>query len=128
MKIMLTKDESEKFFYNALCNGLGYLSGYGLELTYNKQDYVKARKNAVSEFDSPCYEEVLMQILRNGGTLSLVDHESGEETKHVTLADIHTNVSNTPAKWLLQMIDECDDAVTADCILQSTFYGDILFG
>ena len=78
MKIMLTKDESEKCFYNALCNGLGYLESYGLELTYKKQDYEKARKNAVSEFDSPCYEEVLMQILRNGGTLSLVYHESGE--------------------------------------------------
>ena len=40
MKIELTNQESETYFYNALCNGLHYISDYGLELTYGNIDYI----------------------------------------------------------------------------------------
>jgi hypothetical protein len=124
MRIILTHKESETFFYNALCNGLGELRGYSLELTYRKKDYADAR----SKLTAPCFEDVLMQILRDGNKLSLVDHENGEEPRILTLDDVHTNVSNTEARWLIQMENGEDDAVTADCILQSTFYGEVIFG
>jgi hypothetical protein len=125
MKIILTPEESEKFFYNALCNGLSYIGGYGLEMTYDDDDYKKARK----KLKDPCYEDVLMQILKDGNSLTLVDHElDGEYTKSVTLKDVHKGVEKTDAHWILQMENGDDDAVTADCILQSVFYGEVLFG
>jgi hypothetical protein len=125
MKILLTPAESETFFYNSLCNGLGYIQGYGLELSVNEKDYKAARK----KLDSPCFEDVLMQVLRDGKPLKMIDHGcDGEYTKEITLKDVHEKVQTTDAKWLLQMEHEEDDATTADCILQTVFFGEIIFG
>jgi hypothetical protein len=44
------------------------------------------------------------------------------------MKDIHEKVQNTEAKWLLQMENGEDDATTADCILQTVFFGEIIFG
>lgn len=125
MKILLTPQESETFFHNALCNGLGYVEGYGLELTFKDSHYKAARK----KLGSPCYEDVLLQILKDGKPLKMIDHEcDGEYTREITLKDVHEKVQTTDASWLLQMENGEDDATTADCILQTVFFGEIIFG
>ena len=43
MKITLTPEESETYFHNALCNGLGYIQNYGVYLDYYKQEYEQAK-------------------------------------------------------------------------------------
>lgn len=132
MKILLTPEESETFFHNSLCNGLGYMGGYGLELTFKDKDYKAARKklqSARNEMDSLCFEDVLMQILKDGKSLKMIDHEcDGEYTREITLKDVHEKVQTTDAKWLLQMEHGEDDATTADCILQTVFFDEIVFG
>ena len=77
MEIKLTPAESEKMFHTALCNGLSYFNGYGLELTYSKSDYQTAKGNCLKQNpDEPvCYEDVLLQILRVGNKLKVKDHE-----------------------------------------------------
>jgi len=125
MKVTLTKKESEDLFYNALCNGLDYINGYGLELDYSDYDY----QNAKSKLESSYYEDVLIQILRDGGELKLVDYEyEGEYSKSITLKDVHNKVQDTPLEHLMDAINENDDACTADVILQTVFYGEIIFG
>jgi len=125
MKILLTPQESETFFHNSLCNGLGYVEGYGLELTFKDSHYKAARK----KLGSPCYEDVLLQILKDGKPLKMIDHEcDGEYTREITLKDVHEKVQTTDASWLLQMENGEDDATTADCILQTVFFGEIIFG
>jgi hypothetical protein len=125
MKILLTPQESETFFHNSLCNALGYMSGYGIEVTYAEKDYKAARK----KLDGPCYEDVLLQILKDGKSLKVIDHEcDGEYNRKITLKDVHEKVQTTDATWLLQMENEEDDATTADCILQTVFFGEIIFG
>ncbi len=125
MKVTLTKKESEHLFYIALCNGGEYICGYGIELDFTKSDYEKAK----SKLESPCYEDVLMQILRDGGELKLVDDEyDGEYNKSITLKDIHDKVQQTPIEHLMDAINENDDACTADVILQTVFYGEVIFG
>jgi hypothetical protein len=129
MEIKLTNEEAEQYFFNALCNGLGYVeSGYGIELTYTKEDYVKAKKSLQEKTKDACHEDVLLEILRTGGALKMVDHESGEDTKVITLADVHERVAKTPIDHLNDMINENDDAVTADVIIQVVFYEDVIFG
>jgi len=129
MEIKLTKEEAEQYFFNALCNGLGYVqSGYGIELTYTKGDYVKAKKSLQEKTKDACHEDVLLEILRTGGALKMVDHESGEDTKVITLADVHERVAKTPIRHLTDMINENDDATTADVIIQTVFYEDVIFG
>lgn len=130
MEIKLSHTKSETYFYNALCNGLSYISGYNLELTYDENSYNDA-KNRLKE-KSPdiglCYEDVLMEILRGGGTLTLEDREENENNAIITLKEVHDRVSLTPLNHLTNMINENDDAETADCILQTVFLEDIVYG
>lgn len=130
MKIALTPKESEEMFYNALCNGLDYMSGYGLDLEYDSDDYTQA-KETLKKTDgaSICYEDVLMQMLREGKQLHFIDLENdGEMNSTITLNEVHERVQMAPAKHLIDMSEENDDAITADVILQTVFYTEIIFG
>lgn len=131
MKIVLEKAEAEELFYNSLCNGLGYVGGYGLELSFEDADYEKAKTTLKKKTpnETICYEDVLMQILREGGELVLIDHEcDGEYTSRIKLEDVHERVALTPIRHLTDAINANDDADTADCIIQSVFFKDIIFG
>lgn len=124
MKIILTPEESEEFFYNALCNSLEYIGGYGLELEYKEEDYQSAR----SKLNSPCYEDVLLQILKDGNTLTLIDLEDEDNSKQITIADVHKRVQEVPFSHLCDMINQNDDAYTGDVIIQWVFFEEIIFG
>lgn len=125
MKISLTHIESEDYFLNALCNGLHELGNYGIELDYSEDEYKLSRASLGP--NAPCFEDVLMQMLRDGYKLDFTDTES-EETKSITMHDVHANVQTTDSRHLLDMINEQDDAVTADVILQTVIYGEVVFG
>lgn len=125
MNILLTQQESEEYFFNALCNGLPQMQGYGIGIDYEASDYADARSKLIS----PAYEEVFMQILRDGGRLTMVDVEGeGDMTRSICLADVHERVQQTPHRHLMNMVKENDDADTADAILQTVFFSDIIFG
>jgi hypothetical protein len=130
MKIVLTPQESEQYFYLALCNGLDYVeSGYGLDLLFSRKAYNDA-KVSISNLDpnqQMSHEDLLMQILRDGGTLNLYDMEAMEDNI-ITLADVHERVATTQLDHLMDMIAERDDAVTADVIIQTVFLKEIVFG
>jgi hypothetical protein len=130
MQILLTPQESEDFFLNALCNGLSYFDGYGLELTYKNLDYRKASETLRAQsISAPAWEDILMQILRQGDTLRIVDHEcDGEYSRDITLDMVHDRVRNAPQEHLMNMYNEDDDAETADVILQWVAYQEIIFG
>ena len=131
MEIKLTPQESEEYFYNALCNGLDYVSSYGISLDYSEEDYAEAKKKlAVDRPDFfPCFEDVLMEMLKMGNTLTMVDEEGDEDSNStITLKDVHDRVSKTPVRHLMNMINEDDDAETADVIIQQVFFNEIVFG
>ena len=70
MNINLTHEESENYFYNAICNGLNELFHYDLELDYSDEEY-KAAKQQLSDKQPDtqmCWEDVLMEMLRSGNT------------------------------------------------------------
>jgi len=128
MKIELTKQEAEKYFYNALCNGLGYFESYDIELKYDKQEYKKAKETAKAEDGGAvCYEDILMEMLKNGNTL-LAEDFNADETYTLTLDKMYAQIDKVPANTLLEMINERDDADTADIILQVCFIGEHTYG
>ena len=127
MKIVLTPQESEQMFFDSMCNvlGTGYFDGYGLELDYDRNDYRESRE----KLENPCFEDVLLQMLRDGKKLTLVDFEcGGEYTRSITLKDVHKKVCKTPIRHLMNMINEEGDVVTSDVILQTVFFDEIVFG
>jgi NAD-dependent DNA ligase len=128
MKITLTAQESEQIFYDSLCNG-HQIAYYGLQLECDDKEYDKAKKRLIKwKTESPCLEDVWMEILRGGGTLTLVDEESGLEPSVISLQDVHERVQETDVRHLLDAINEDGDGDTADVILQSVFYGKVIFG
>ena len=127
MKINLTPEESETYFHNSLCNG-HQIANYGLHLDYDETEYKQAADRIKAEGFSPCLEDVWMEILKGGGTLTLIDEENGEEPSAIKLTDVHERVQNTPLRHMMDAINENDDGDTADVILQTVFYGDIIFG
>jgi hypothetical protein len=131
MKIVFEKQEAENIFHSALCNGLGYVGGYGLQLEFDDEDYEKAKKTLkkANPKETICYEDVLVQILREGGELVMIDIEcDGEYTSSIKMEDVYERLPLTPTRFLMDMINEQDDAETADCIIQSVFFKDIVFG
>ena len=133
MKINLTKQESEKHFHDALCNavGSGYMNSYGLEFDVeNENDYQTAKKSlkAKTPKETICYEDILMEVLRMGKKMKVTDLEEGEYNRTITLKDVHDKVAKTPIYHLTNAINETGDAITADVIIQTVFFEDIIFG
>jgi hypothetical protein len=144
MKIILEKEEAEKHFHNALCNGT-YFFRYGT-FDYKDKDYAKAKKTLAAkikagniphtmsavgkEVPTICREDVWMEILHNGAKLKFIDDVEGEGlyTREIGLAEVHARVQDTPLWALQQMIDDEDDAETAEVMLQQVFFGEIVFG
>ena len=129
MKIVLTKEESENHFHNALCNSSN-MPYYGIFLDYSNTDYAAAKKSLKRKGqEGTCQEDVWMEILRIGGKLTFIDEEkNGVGNKSITLKDVHSRVAKTPLNHLTDAINENDDADTADAILQTVFYGEVIFG
>jgi hypothetical protein len=131
MEIKLTPQESEQYFYNSLCNGLSYMSGYGLDLECDDAAYKTAKQSLKDKSPDTtlCYEDIYMEVLRQGGSLVMNDVENdGDYTRSITLNEIHERVQKTMTRHLMDAINETDDAETADVILQTVFFEDIIFG
>lgn len=130
--ITLSKEKSEEYFYNALCNGVGtgYIQNYGIELVCDDQDYhaAKTKLKAAKPNTVVSFEDVWMQVLRDGKTLKILDSEKNEDDAIITLADVHERVSKSQISSLIDMMTENDDAETASVIIQTVFYGEIIFG
>ena len=136
MEIKLTSLESEKCFYDALCNGLNWVcNGYNLEIDYNPDEYQIAKEYASAHplpyeaCDVVCFEDILMAMLQLGYEISLKDvGYDGSFDSSISLKDVHERVQTIPTEHLLDMINEEGDGTTADITLQHVFFGRCIFG
>jgi hypothetical protein len=129
MTINLTQQESENLFFDAMCNGLNELRYYDLDLDYDDEEYKASKRKVIieKESESICFEEVLMQMLIDGYKLTIID-SNDDESHYITLDMVHERVALTPIRHLMDAINERGDATTADCILQTVIYKDVIYG
>jgi hypothetical protein len=130
MTINLEPKEAEGLFHAALCNGASYLAGYGLKLDYDQEyrDRAKAAWKLSTPDRTMCLEDVWLGILKEGGTLKFIDEGyDGRYSKDIVLKDVHDRVQLTPHNHLMDMINDKDDAITADCILQTVIFEKVVF-
>ena len=126
ISLNLEPDVSEDIFFYSLANGLGYMSGYGLELKWDQNEYKKAKEKLDSE---TTFEDVLMEILRDGGSITFEDIEyDGEYNSTITIKDVREKVKTAPYRNIINIIDGNGDADDADAILQTVFFGEVIFG
>jgi len=134
IQINITPEKSEELFYNAMCNSFGCLGGYGLRLEIDEEAYKKARKALyedilLTKVDKViCVEDVYLRMLKDGGYMIVVDEESGDYTVKITIKEVHERVSKTPLRFLMNMINDRDDASDGDALLQTVFFEDVIFG
>lgn len=136
MKIKLSKEEAEKYFHSALCNGgITLLTECGVDLIVDNEKYKEAKESLLKKKadglfnETICLEDVYMEMLKLGNSLRFVDTEfGGEYTREVTLKMVHKNTEKTPIYHLTNYINEEDDGITAFILLQSVMYnGKIIF-
>ena len=100
-----------------------------MSIDYDQTEYNKSKKSLEKANQSLCYEDIWMKMLQDGYSLTIVDSEGeGHYTKSIVLADVHARVELTPTRHLMDAINEEDDGDTADVILQTVFFKDIIFG
>jgi hypothetical protein len=131
LTIILTPAKSEEIFHTALCNALSQFPGwYGITVDYDRNLRDKAKESLSLKGElSPSVEDVMLETLRLGGKLHVIDEEGGGEySREISLKDIHQWVQSSPRKSLMEMLEGNDDAETADVILQTVFFNDVIFG
>jgi hypothetical protein len=128
MEIKLNQAETEEVFFNCLCNNDLYI--YDLEIVTNTKSYNDARDNWIKLNDRqfPCIEDVWMQILKDGGKIGLKDWSGCEPLAKVTLEELQERMSKAPSKNLINVLEGSYDVNDTDVILQTIFYGDVIFG
>lgn len=126
MKIILTPEESEKHFHNALCNGSMFAQNGTLD--YSIRDYNSAKKTLKKSNSEICTEDIWLQILRDGKKLKYVDHEDKAMNREITLKMVHERVAKTPLEHLIDAVMEKDDAITAYVMLQQVIFDDQIYG
>lgn len=124
----LTEKEMQEIFYNVLCDGLDYCSYFGSVSSCNKEDYATARKNFMMTNLSVCIEDVLLQILRDGGKLQYIDNEDESMNCQISMQDVYDRISLVPIDTLNDMINGEYDAETCDIILQTILFKEVIFG
>lgn len=128
MDFKLNQAEAEEVFFNCLCDNDLYI--HDLEIVSNSKAYNDARDNWIKLNDRqfPTIEDVWMQILRDGGKLGLKDWSRSEQLAVVTLEELQERMSKAPSKNLINVLEGNYDVTDTDVILQTIFYGEVIFG
>jgi hypothetical protein len=128
MEIKLNQAETEEVFFNCLCDNDLYI--HDLEIVSNSKAYNDARDNWIKLNDRqfPTIEDVWMQILKDGGKLGLKDWSRSEQLAVVTLEELQERMSKAPSKNLMNVLEGNYDVTDTDVILQTIFYGEVIFG
>lgn len=116
----LTHRELSDFLSTALCSSF-----------WASADYYENDKEGVeiqSEYNNPCFEEILASLLLDGKTITIIDEEEGEEYKLdlKTLLNAFNKVAKSEAyrHHVWNIINEDYDYYDADIILQFAIFGE----
>ena len=123
IEIKFSEQRSLELFKDALSNGLSYLRGYDIVESYSNIEYRQAKE----KLGNPFYEDVLVQILEDGGSINFVDYES-DSINTIHLEDVINNMPKVPLNTLLEVLNDMGDAISYDVILQTIIFGEVIYG
>jgi len=129
MKLQLTQQEIETVLLDCFCNGaLGELNASGIDYVYNKAKYNEFR------VEGACYEDNLLNLLKNGGRLKFVDVEGDNETFFLTLNSAKEKLGEIEDANIIEKVqDILTENGNADAwhgyeILQFVLFGEVIYG
>jgi hypothetical protein len=121
--IIITKTITDDDLINILSGANDSCSYWVGEYKYDENDYKESR----NKLNEPCFEDVLLQMLKDNKKLGYYDSED-DVTHYLTLDKllngIKLNVEQRPHDCDL----EDSDGTTCDCILQFALMGEVVYG
>lgn len=124
MNIFFTRRDTLKIFHGALCDGLSALRYYDLELTFNDTQYQLSRR----KLRKCCYEDVLIQMLKDGFPLRLKDMSEDTRARTLTFKLLIKRLPTVDLGTIAKAISGDGDSQSADIILQTCFFGKVIYG
>lgn len=134
VKVEANEDDRLKILFNAMCNGWNEMLHFGLECDYDGDHYAAARDALIAAGKTEkelCFEDILIQLVRDGKSITVYDIEEDEEPQpvgYLSLATLNANWDKVPPRILLSYINEEDDAWTAVDFMQAISMGEITRG
>lgn len=108
--------------------------GWCCTINYDKSEYIAARAKVCN---NAAYEDVLVQILLNGGTLEFVDAEEPRSRYELTLGMLYEGIAKaiedeyfSDYNWYGDgELNTCQiDSEVADVIVQCALFGEAVYG
>ena len=123
----ITKEGLLKMFWTCLTSSS---IGFGcIELDYDRNAYFEVRDELRGKGKNDCWEDVIVEMLRQGYRLAWIDVEDDQpERNYFTLAHLMDNFDCIEAHHLADILGGMDDAVTHDSILQCLLLGELIYG
>ncbi len=128
--ITLTDEFKKEIIYNSLCNGLSQVcSYYDLQWDVFDDFYSDAKKELKEEKpnETICIEDILLRVLENGKSIKIVDLEN-DEIHYLRLKDAFFKMDKLPLWVVDSFLNETDDSDSADVVLQTCIFGEVIFG
>jgi hypothetical protein len=124
----ITREGLLKMFWTCLTSSS---IGFGcIELDYDRNAYLEVRDELRKKEKDDCWEDIVVEMLRQGYRLAWIDVEEDDFAKRnwFTLDDLIDNFDNIESHHLADLLGGEDDAVTHDSILQCLLMGEIVYG
>lgn len=135
VKVIATQEEKLSVLHSALCGGIGLVGVFGLEADYDDDAYNAARERLTASgakgkyTESVCYEDILIEMIRGGGAITLTDVETDDGViGNISLATLEANWDKIPANIIIAYIEENYDAYTALNFIQASVLGELRYG
>lgn len=129
--VTINKKITDDDLVDILCGATGTACLWCSEIYFSDEAYATAKRKlldaGIKENDL-CYEDVLLQMLKNGDQISFYDEEDDEEyflSWGVFMNGIEMYMNSKYCESL--DIDEWDDT-DYDAVIQYAFFGELVFG
>ena len=129
--INITKKITDGDLINILCGATGSACSWCSDINFDNNCYKKAKNNLIEVYKNNkdiCYEDVLLQMLKNGDVITFYDEEDDEEfllSLDVFIKGIERYMSSDDCSSM--DIDEWDD-IDFDGVIQYAFFNELVFG
>ncbi len=126
----LTNKDKEDIFLLALCDGWHTFEQSGVTIDFSEAKYKTTADIIKNKGISPCYEDVVMQMLIDGFSISCIDDDDEESYLNttITIQDVYDGIDLVPDNIIQDILDENYDANHADTVLQFVFFKTLIFG
>lgn len=127
MDVTFKQDDLVDIIYEALCQSLDWLHDDGYQIGYEDEAYSKAvddlkdtYSSEASQFDKPCYEDIIVQILINGDTIKMIDVFEGK-VNVFSLNDLLHNISLVDADIMMTYVTQKNNIADSYELIQTIF-------